>query len=140
VTFETTYNQDCTVSTYLDRYEYTGGAHGSTIRSSGTFDTQSGRKRTLSSFFARPAGYRAYITERVLGQIEKSIKSGENIYFENYRELVLKTFNPESFYLRPEGIVVYFQQYDIAPYASGIREFLIPFDDKAVLRPRCKQR
>ena len=25
-------------------------------------------------------------------------------------------------------IVIYYQQYDIAPYSSGIPEFLLPFD------------
>jgi hypothetical protein len=136
--FETPYNQNCAVSTYFNRYEFTGGAHGSTIRYSDTWNTQSGRREPLSRFFAKPAGYRAYIISEVLQQIENQIAGGEDIYFENYKELVVKTFNPASFYLKPEGVVIYFQQYDIAPYASGIHEFLIPFKEGVVLEPKCR--
>jgi hypothetical protein len=33
--------------------------------------------------------------------------------------------------------VIYFQQYDIAPYSSGIVEFLIPYQEGVVSRPDC---
>lgn len=45
------------------------------------------------------------------------------IYFDNTCNLVLDTFNPKSFYLLKDRVVIYFQQYDIAPYSSGIRTF-----------------
>ena len=57
----------------------------------------------------------------------RKISSAMASYFENYKELINKTFNPNSFYCTPEGISVYYQQYDIAPYSSGIREFLMPY-------------
>ncbi|MFU2363539.1 MAG: RsiV family protein, partial [Clostridiales bacterium] len=37
----------------------------------------------------------------------------------------METINFDSYYLTPKGIVIYFQQYDIAPYSSGLPEFLI---------------
>lgn len=49
----------------------------------------------------------------------------KNKYFENYCELVLETFRLENYYIIPNGIVIYFQQYDIAPYSSGIPIFYI---------------
>ncbi len=55
----------------------------------------------------------------VIDQIEAQNAAGTGAYFDNYRELVPQTFNPAQFYLTPEGLTVYFQQYDIAPYASG---------------------
>ena len=52
---------------------------------------------------------------------------GNPIYFEDYCKLVLDSFNPEQFYLVPRGntydLVIYFQQYDIAPYSTGIPTF-----------------
>ena len=33
-----TYNDNCFFSLYIDKYEFTGGAHGSTIRSSNTWE------------------------------------------------------------------------------------------------------
>ncbi|MFR3751201.1 MAG: RsiV family protein [Enterocloster sp.] len=35
-------------------------------------------------------------------------------------------FNQNQFFLRPGYIVIYYQQYEIAPYATGIPEFSIP--------------
>jgi len=63
----------------------------------------------------------------ILKEINRQILDNKEIYFEDACNLVLETFNPDSFYLVPEGIVIYFQQYDIAPYSSGIRTFLIKY-------------
>ncbi|MEA4987263.1 MAG: RsiV family protein, partial [Anaerovorax sp.] len=59
----------------------------------------------------------------------EQIKKEPEIYFDDYETLVVETFNPKNFYCTPEGVVVYYLQYDIAPYSSGIREFLIPYGD-----------
>ena len=136
--FEITYNMDCTVSLFSDRYEFTGGAHGNTIRDSDTWNIQRGYRTALSQYFVGP-NYKAYIIQSVISQIEEQIKTGENQYFENYRELVVKTFDPNSFYLTEEGISVYFQQYDIAPYSSGIPVFPIPYENGKVLKPKCSR-
>jgi hypothetical protein len=48
-----TYNQTCALSVYFDQYEYTGGAHGMTIRSSRSWDLQTGRPYALRNFFRR---------------------------------------------------------------------------------------
>ncbi|MDL2288831.1 DUF4163 domain-containing protein, partial [Oscillospiraceae bacterium OttesenSCG-928-F05] len=37
-----TYLDPCLLSTYTDRYEYTGGAHGTTLRLADTWDLRSG--------------------------------------------------------------------------------------------------
>jgi len=59
-----------------------------------------------------------------------------NIYFDDYEKNVANYFNPKSFYLVPDGIVIYFQQYEIAPYASGIPQFTIPYS-AYILKPGC---
>ena len=66
-----------------------------------------------------------YFLIDILKQINDQISKEPDIYFDNTCNLVLDTFNPESFYLTQNGIVIYFQQYDVAPYSSGIREFNI---------------
>jgi hypothetical protein len=70
----------------------------------------------------------------LLSQIDSQIKKNPDIYFENYKELIAKTFDRNHFYCTPDGIVIYYQQYDIAPYSSGIREFLIPYSN-CVMNP-----
>lgn len=66
-----------------------------------------------------------YFILKILKEINSQIAINPDIYFENTCKLVLDAFNPNNFYLVPNGIVIYFQQYDIAPYSSGIRTFTI---------------
>ncbi|MFZ2539289.1 MAG: DUF3298 and DUF4163 domain-containing protein [Oscillospiraceae bacterium] len=130
VVYKITYNIACIISVYFDQYEYTGGAHGNTVRYSQTFNLQKCSKINLSQLFICSLDYKAYILRQVKEQIHKD----PSIYFEDYEKLIVETFNENSFYCTPEGIVVYYQQYDIAPYSSGIREFLIPYTN-CVLDP-----
>lgn len=116
-----TYSQNNMISLYFDRYEYTGGAHGSTVRYSNTWNLNHCCFMSLEDFGLT----KEEIVPEIYKQIEEQIQNGTNQYFENYKELVLKTFNPNSFYLSNDSVVIYFQQYDIAPYSSGIVEFKI---------------
>lgn len=136
--YKMTYNKNCTISLYFDKYEFTGGAHGNTIRNSDSWYLPTGRRISLNELFSRSINPRTYIINVINTQIAEQIKNGNNIYFENYQENVAKYFNPSSFYLTDQGIVIYFQQYEIAPYSSGIPEFLIPYDNRTVREPRCR--
>lgn len=138
VTYKVTYNQDCAVSLYFDQYLYTGGAHGNTVRYSDTWNLQSARSINIDEMFKNSINYKAYIIMIINNQIAEQIKNGENIYFDDYKKNVVKYLNLNSFYLTPQGVVLYFQQYEIAPYSSGIPEFTIPYVEDYVIRPECK--
>lgn len=122
--YDVTYNNFCIISIYFDQYEFTGGAHGNTIRTSQTWNLQNTSKIQLKQLIKCSANYKAYVVGQVIQQIKNNDPS---IYFDDYAKLAAETFNPNSFYCLPEGIMIYYQQYDIAPYASGIREFLLPY-------------
>ncbi len=129
-TYSVTFMCACIISIYFDRYEYAGGAHGNTIRSSQSWNLQKCCLSQIYQLIRCCPDFLAYILSEVQAQIEEE----PDIYFENYKELIAQTFCKDSFYITPGGVVVYYQQYDIAPYASGIREFLLPFSD-CVLNP-----
>jgi len=133
-----TYNENCMLSLYFDAYQFTGGAHGNTTRTSDTWDLGCGRRVTMARFFEPGAMYKAYVIGAVNEQISAQIAAGDGMYFDDYETNVARYFNVNSFYLVPEGLVVYYQQYQIAPYASGIPEFLLPFS-KEVQRPQCRK-
>lgn len=120
-----TYNQDPLVSLYSDEYIYSGGAHGNTIRSSQNWNIHSGNQFPLENLFNHNCSYILYILKEINKQIEQQITDGVNYYFENYCNLVLTTIDLNNFYLEPKYIIIFFQQYDIAPYSSGIPTFLI---------------
>lgn len=130
VTYEVTYLRSCIISLFFDQYQFTGGAHGNTVRTSQTWMLRDCELLELEHLVCCAPDYKTYI----LAAVEAQIKKEPEIYFENYEELIAETFNKSSFYCRPQGLVVYYQQYDIAPYSSGIREFLIPYT-YCVLKP-----
>ena len=120
-----TYNFQNLISLYCDEYTFTGGAHGNTLRKSQTWDLAIGNQVPLKAFFAGNEYYQLDIIKQINEQIAKQIAEGNNIYFPDYCQLVLETFRLENYYLTPKGIVIFFQQYDIAPYSSGIMTFLL---------------
>ncbi len=137
VDFVVTYNRNCVISLYFDQYEYAGGAHGLTVRHSDTWNLQKSKRMEMSDFFPHRNNYRDFVVQTILKQIEEEIAAGNNIYFDDYEKLVKENFKVNNFYLTKEGIVVYFQQYDIAPYSSGLPTFLIPFGPGGATMPKC---
>ncbi|NLZ81292.1 MAG: DUF3298 and DUF4163 domain-containing protein [Clostridiales bacterium] len=123
VIYKVTYNKNMVISLYYDIYEYTAGAHGSTLRCADTCDLKNGRSILLNQLIICPADYKSFLLNRIAEEIRKD----PSIYFEDYKNLIVKNFNEDSFYCKQVGIIIFYQQYDIAPYASGIREFLVPY-------------
>lgn len=133
-----TYNQNCAVSLYFDQYEYAGGAHGLTTRCSDTWDLKKSRKADITEIFPHQKNYvREYIVESIIDHIKIQAGAETNMYFEDYEKLVNESLKTANFYLTTDGVVIYFQQYDIAPYAMGIPEFLIPYSEGEVVEPKC---
>lgn len=133
--YQVAWDSRCVLSLWEDRYLYTGGAHGMTLRDSQTWDLQACRTLSLEDLSAcGPA-----TEEAVLAQILVQIREEPDLYFPNAEELVAKTFDPTHFYCTSRGVVVYFQEYEIAPYSSGIREFLLPYD-RCLRDPRSRCR
>lgn len=121
--YQISYQQACVLSLYYDCYEYTGGAHGNTFRVSQTWNLNSANQVRLEQLVRCAPGCKTYILKAVAAQIAEE----PELYFENYCELISETFDKNSFYCTDDGVVVYYQHYDIAPYSSGIREFLLPY-------------
>ncbi len=119
-----TLNQGPFISLYQDEYMFTGGAHGNTIRSSQSWNLEYQQQLSLNDIYLNDPSYILF----VLKEINKQIKEkGADLYFDYYCSLVLETFNIEQFYLTPNFVIVYFQQYDIAPYSSGIPTFNLSY-------------
>lgn len=122
--YEIPYNYNCYLSTYHDAYEYTGGAHGNTVRASDTWNLRTGARLPLASYFSPGTDYETVFLDQILLQADNS----HGDYFEDYRTRIVRYFNPKSYFLSPEGFNIYYQQYEIAPYSTGIVVFTIPFE------------
>lgn len=96
-------------------YTYSGGAHGTTIRYSLTLDKKTGEPVTLRDLFDSDAYL--YILNEYAAQQNKDIYLYEPV----------KITGQESFYLTDSELVIYYQQYEVAPYAAGFVEYHFPY-------------
>ena len=117
-----TYNKEPIISLYQDEYIFSGGAHGNTVRTSQNWNFECGNQFTLSDIYCNNPNYILFILQEINKQVAEQ---GVELYFADYCSLVLDTFNINQFYITPNYVVVYFMQYDIAPYSTGIPEFKI---------------
>lgn len=121
--FSTSFLNNEIISITQQYYQYTGGAHGITQQKSTNIDLNSGKTLTYKDIFKPGTDYSSIIIKEIKKQISEN---SENFFPEAYGSITtLKEDQP--FYLLPDGIVVYYQLYELAPYAAGFSKFKIPY-------------
>ncbi len=114
-------------SFYQSCYEYQGGAHGMPFWKGHTFNLQTGDELFLKD---------------VIGNSEEELKEIVTKYFADYINKMPDAFWPDAvdsvrawtsydsnFFLTEKGIEFYFGPYDLAAYAFGFQEVIIPYDE-----------
>jgi len=128
VQFDVMRNDSEYLSLYLTYYSYTGGAHGMHYDVAYNFDLQSGNRVYLKDLFKTETDYVSLINRELHTQIDNIQetfidKNGEGwvpyMGFDTIAE-------DQHFYLTQDSLVIFFDLYEIAPYASGIPTFEIP--------------
>ena len=119
--YKITKDNNSIVSLYNDYYEFLGGAHGLTIRTSYTVDKDQEKMLNLSDLFVLGYDYKSVINN----EIKKQIGDNPEKYFESADKFKGISDN-QGYYIDDDSVVIYYQQYDIAPYVAGIPEFKIP--------------
>ena len=116
------YQKDDLLSLSVFYYRYTLGAHGHTLQRAYNFNLESGEEILLGDILK---GKRDYV-DIINQEIKREIELNPQEYFSEWS--VFQSISEEQpFYLIEDGIIVYFGLYEIAPYASGIRYFNIPY-------------
>ncbi len=123
--FTVTYNEQGLLSLYTEAYEYTGGAHGITMRCGDTWCLCNGMPRPLSSFFPPKSHWKRTVLVRVTESIQAALSTGEALYFDDWETSVAREFDASRFYLTQQGVTVFYPLYTLAPYAEGIPAFLV---------------
>ncbi|WFA09911.1 DUF3298 domain-containing protein [Tissierella sp. Yu-01] len=113
------------LSVQLNIYSYYGGAHGTSQVISITANTSTGEIYEFKDLFKQDTDYNSAITNCILEEIDKN----PEWYFPNYEETIANKEGNYEFYIDGDKLVVYFGLYDIAPYAAGIRHFIIDSED-----------
>ena len=125
--------KDKTISVRFYIYQFTGGAHGSEIPNFRTYSLETGQRLSYNDIFksdyqylttfwrnAEPQAIAAYKTKGLSMDNDELawIREGSAPKFDNYR----------NFYLDNQGLVIYFSQYQAAPYAFGTLEIPIKYN------------
>ncbi|MGB9841029.1 DUF3298 domain-containing protein [Thermovenabulum sp.] len=111
-------NERCILSISIEMYWFAGGAHGITILKSLTFDVKNGKVYQLKDLFKENVDYITPLSNIIKRQIKER----------NIPVIVdFKSIKPDQdFYIENRTLVIYFQLYELAPYAYGFVTFPIP--------------
>lgn len=111
---------------------YTGGAHGNSEIKTYTFDSQTGEQLQLGDVVSDLDGLYQYLIQDLGGREEKAG------YFEGWEEMVRQAVYGETvdgytftlkWALGAEGLEVYFDPYEIGPWAMGAVTVTVPYQE-----------
>lgn len=139
IKYETFHHSPSLVSVLFTTYAYTGGAHGGSYFRTFTFDLTNESMYSLDGLFRMDLSPREILAPIVRASLETTladfpdfIESGTEPYPEGYPEVD----NYANWVLTSDALVIYFPEYQVAPYVAGPQMVSIPLTDLAdVLNP-----
>lgn len=114
-------NQDKILSFYTEYYQFTGGAHGITNIIAYNIDIKSGEELLLKDLFLDEVRYKEIIDKEIVNEISKN----PDAYFSG-KDGFMGIKENQQYYIDGTNIIIYFDEYEIAPYVAGIPRFEIP--------------
>ncbi|WP_338875422.1 DUF3298 domain-containing protein [Spirosoma sp. SC4-14] len=123
---DTVYTGPNAITVKVETYAYTGGAHPNTNLSFYTFDRKTGRTLALSDLVTD--------TTALLGVVEKAFRKQQDLlpqYNLEERGYFLKDgkfFLPANIGVGRDGLIFYYNPYEIAAYAVGPIEVTVPYE------------
>lgn len=132
---DTLYASDDALTVRMETYAYTGGAHPNTNLAFYTFDRESGRALSLKDLVTD--------TTALLNVVEQSFRRQQglmpqaNLEERGYFLRDGRFFLPANVGMSREGLVFYYNPYEIAAYALGPIEVTVPYNQLSdILRTR----
>ena len=116
-TFDLKTNERGILSFSLFNYIFAGGAHGMTLQKSLTFEVESGKSYTLGELFKENSDYKKVLSEI----IAKQIKERNLPLIAEFKGIGQE----QDYYVSDKCLVIYFQLYELTPYAWGFTYFPI---------------
>lgn len=122
---DSVYQIDKVVSLRYNYYFYDGGAHGIDGVACLNFLKDSGEVLTIERLTKDEAGLLNAVKESFVELVEKQTgERFEDTYFFNYD----KFFLSKEFAFAADGLHFYYQPYELAPYAVGVIDVLVPYE------------
>lgn len=112
----------------LFKYQYSGGAHGINHVDYMTINTETSKVVELKDLFKENVNYKTIINDLITKQIEVRTQAGEAFFTGSDGFKSIKENQP--FFINQNGdLVIVFNVYEIASYASGTQFFTLPYKE-----------
>ena len=126
LTYQITYQDSRFLSLYTQSHE-TGPQQALTLRRGDTWNLTSGYPVPISDFFPHHSPWKRQLLALAAEEIQRQERAGIARYHDTWRKSIRRCFNPQNYYLTPEGLAFFFPMYALAPAVEGIPTFLTPY-------------
>ena len=121
------YQENGLLSVWLTNENYAGGAHGMNWVCSYNLNPETGEFYAFRDLFRNPEEAIPEVTEKILSYLKGILPDDADQSLYPSASQAIQALNGDySYYLEGENLVVYFQPYDVLPYAVGIVRVPIP--------------
>jgi len=121
------YSSENILNIKLNNYVFTGGAHGYEGNRSLIFDKQTGKSLERNDILKDTVNFKIMAEKKFREKFKiptgKPINSGGLMFIKDVFEL------PQTFFFTNKGLLLYYNTYEIAAYAEGPKELLIPYNE-----------
>jgi len=132
------YGKDDVINYRLVEDYFAGGAHPTQVVTIYRFDSNTGEALNLENFFPDSSrnALKQKLTERLMQNC--NVKTIEELQDLGYLEM-MDIFISPNFAMREDSIEFYYNQYDIAPYATGPSVICLGYDEVKDLMYKSKE-
>ena len=121
------YTSDNIIDVKVNNYMFTGGAHGYEGNRSLLLDAKTGKSLSYSDIFKDQKAFTAYAEKKFRQQFKipegQPINSTGMMFAKEVFEL------PQNIFFKQNGLLLYYNSYEIASYADGAKELILPYSE-----------
>ena len=130
MTFEVLRNDGTVLSILRQLYENRNGAHPSLVFFAETYGVESqGRLLLANLFTVSEDEYLARLRDMIVAQMDRNETENGVYYFDFARDQLLSLLDPMDFALTEDSLLIFFDEYALAPYAAGLQHFYLPLSE-----------
>lgn len=126
VEYEITVCSATAISVVFRETRHTGESHDSIAQRTYNFSVTSNSALRLSGIFS--SGFSGS-QEKIYDAILSEIRTNTSAYYADYENLVYFFDLEDRWYFSENGLVIYFNPFELASYSAGILQFTIPYSD-----------
>lgn len=117
----------------IEYYQFLGGAHGGTTYQFLNYNTDTGERFDWKNYFKFDSQYMQKIAEYSKQDLEKQLLKPEELmtnedWINRGTEPTLENYNTNVGFTK-NGLIIIFQQYQVAAYAAGPQKVIIPYSE-----------